>query len=370
MKPIYFDYAATTPIDPRVVEKMLHFFTVEGAFGNPGSKHHFGREAKAAVDRAREQVAALIHAEPSEMIWTSGATEANNLALKGAAQLYQRKGRHIVTVKTEHKSVLDSCQQLEKEGFQLTYLTPEKNGLIDKEQFHAALRADTILVSMMHVHNELGIVQDIAALSELTAERGILFHVDAVQTAGKTEFDVQKIPVDLLSLSAHKAYGPKGIGALYVRKKPRVRVEAQIHGGGQEQGMRSGTLATHQIVGMGEAFYLAAKECEHDTVKIHELRDRLIHGLKNITLNTDLQHSIPHITNIHFPMPADELLKHLPYLAVSVGSACQSGEQGPSYVLRALGKTDEEARSALRFSLGRMTTHSEVDAAIKMINEV
>jgi len=341
------------------------YLTADGAFGNPASWHLLGKAAKSAVEAARAQVADLIHAEADEIIWTSGATEANNLALKGAAQLYQRKGKHIVTLKTEHKSVLDTCQQLEKQGFHVTYLNPAANGLLDLAQFQAALREDTMLASIMLVNNELGVIQDIAAIAKMTAERGILLHVDAVQAAGKIAINVQQWPVDLMSLSAHKVYGPKGVGALYLRKKPRVRVQAQIHGGGQEQGMRSGTLPTHQIVGMGEACRLAAKEMAQDSVRIRALRDKFLAGLTNVTLNTPLAHSVPHIVNLRFArISGEKLMAKLPELAVSMGSACQSSETGPSYVLRALGQSDEEARAALRISFGRMTTEEEVMTAL------
>lgn len=371
-RPIYLDYAATTPVDPRVAKKMMEYLTLDGRFGNPASlSHSFGMEAKSAVDHAREQVADLIHAETGDIIWTSGATESINLALKGAAHLYNRKGKHIITVKTEHKAVLDTCQQLEKEGYQLTYLAPEKSGLIDLEKFKNALRYDTILVSIMHVNNEIGVIQDISAIAKITSEREILLHVDAAQSGGKLLIDVTKTPIDLLSLSAHKFYGPKGIGILYVRKKPRVRVEAQIHGGGHEQGMRSGTLATHQIVGMGEACRIAKLEMQADYEKIQKLRDRFwgkISILKTVSLNGNLQYAYPGIINVGFAgLKAENFMKALPDLAVSAGSACNAKGIEPSYVLRALGLTAEQAHTAIRFSFGRFTTVDEIDFVIDSI---
>jgi len=369
--PIYLDYAATTPMDPRVAAKMAQFLTLDGIFGNPASTHFFGQEAKKAVESARLQVAELINSEPSEIIWTSGATEANNLALKGASQLYKSKGKHIITMKTEHPAVLDCCQQLEKEGFSVTYLIPEKNGLLDLEKLQAALRDDTILVSIMHVNNEIGVFQDINAIANITSSRGVLFHVDAAQSAGKLPINLQETPVDLMSFSAHKIYGPKGVGALYLRRKPRVRVAAQIHGGGHEHGMRSGTLATHQIVGMGEAFQLAKQQMNSDQKRIRELRDHFwqhLHPLKLLSINGSVEHGLPNILNIRFAgMKAETVMKQLPDLAISAGSACLSKGVEPSYVLRALGQTNEEASGAVRFSFGRFTLKEEIDVAIEQI---
>jgi len=374
MKPIYLDYAATTPVDPRVATKMQECLTLQGVFGNPASLHLYGREAKEKIDVAREQVAALIHADASEIIWTSGATESCNLALKGAAHLYQRKGKHIVTMKTEHKAVLDTCQHLEKEGYFITYLTPDTNGLLSLDTLISALREDTVLVSIMHVNNETGVIQDIAAIADITAARGILLHVDAAQSTGKIAIDVLNTPVDLMSFSAHKTYGPKGIGALYLRKKPRVRVEPLIHGGGHEQGMRSGTLATHQIVGMGEAFQLAQQEMDNDTKKIREYRERFLKGLsqiKNLKVNGDTLNAVPHILNVCFQgMLAEAILSELPMIATSTASACQGkGTQG-SYVLRAMGLSDNDAKSSMRFSFGRFTTLQAVDEAARLISQL
>lgn len=374
MNPIYLDYAATTPVDVRVAEKMNFYLTRDGIFGNPASSHVFGQQAKLAVAEARAQVADLIQAEPSEIIFTSGATEANNLALKGAAQLYQRRGKHLITLKTEHKSVLDCCQQLEKEGYLVTYLYPERNGLLDMNKLTAALRDDTILVSVMHVNNEIGVIQDMAAIAEITAARGILLHVDAAQSVGKAAIEVRNTPIDLLSLSAHKVYGPKGIGALYVRKKPRVRVAPQIQGGGHEQGMRSGTLATHQIVGMGEAFRIAQQEMQQEIANIRMLRNRFLLELQAkqaVTVNGDLQHAVPHILNLRFANKrADDLLAQMPNIAASTASACQGKGVEASYVLRALGLTEEEAKSSIRFSFGRLTTAAEVDSLIQQMSTV
>lgn len=366
--PIYFDYAATTPVDPRVAEKMQQYLTMDGCFANPASlSHAYGQAAKAAIDWAREQVAALIHAEPSEIIWTSGATESINLALKGAAQLYQQRGKHIVTVKTEHKAVLDTCQQLEKDGYSVTYLTPLKNGLLDLDVLKAALKPETILVSVMHVNNETGVIQDIAAIAEMTAARNILFHVDAAQSNGKIAIDVTKTPIDLLSMNAHKVYGPKGIGALYVRKKPRVRVAPQMHGGGQEQGMRSGTLATHQIMGMAEAFRLAKMEMTTDYQKILQLRTRFLEQISTIlplTLNVDPALCYPGIVNLRLPdIKAETFMQAAPELAVAAGSACNAKGIEPSYVLRALGLPADVAHCSVRFSFGRFTTAEEMDFA-------
>ncbi|TAK73666.1 MAG: IscS subfamily cysteine desulfurase [Gammaproteobacteria bacterium] len=373
MKPIYLDYAATTPVDPRVAKKMADCLLLEGTFGNPASLHVYGQEAKAQVDIARAHVAAFIGADPSEIIWTSGATESNNLALKGVAHLYQRKGKHIVTMKTEHKAVLDPCQHLEKEGYTVTYLAPEPSGLLDLDKLRAALREDTVLVSIMQVNNETGIVQDIDAIAQLTAAQHVLFHVDAAQSAGKISLDVRQTPIDLLSLSAHKVYGPKGIGALYLRKKPRVRVEPLIHGGGHEQGMRSGTLPTHQIIGMGEAFHLAQQEGQRDAEHIRRLRDHFLQGLqaiKNIHVNGDINHTVPHILNVRFEgMIADAVLAQLPMMAVSTASACQGKGTESSYVLRAMGLSDEQAKSSVRFSFGRFTTLADIDQVVGAITK-
>ncbi len=374
MKPIYLDYAATTPVDPRVAKKMVTCLTQDGVFGNPASLHVYGQAAREYVEAARAEVAALIRAEASEIIWTSGATESDNLALKGAMQLYQRKGKHMVTMKTEHKAVLDTCQHLEKSGYTVTYLAPESNGLLDPEKFRAVLRDDTVLVSIMHINNETGIIQDIDAIAAITASRHILLHVDGAQSAGKLALDVSKTPIDLLSLSAHKAYGPKGIGALYLRKKPRVRVEPLIHGGGHEQGMRSGTLATHQIVGMGEAFRLAREETQGDAERIRRLRDRFLQGLldiKNLHINGDIRHAVPHIINLRFEgMIADALLAELPMIATSTASACQGKGTEGSYVLRAMGLNDEQVKSSIRFSFGRFTTEEEIEQVVRAIRSI
>lgn len=371
IKPIYLDYAATTPVDPRVVATMLAYLSFDGEFGNPSSSHAYGKSAKEAVELARAQVADLIHAEPGEIIWTSGATEANNLALKGMAALYQGKGRHIVTFKTEHSAVLDCCQELEKQGFYVTYLAPNANGLIDWEVFLSAIREDTIAVSMMHVNNELGVVQDIQKMAEFTASRGILFHMDAAQSAGKILIDVTKTPVDLISFSAHKIYGPKGVGALYLRKKPRVRVAAQIHGGGHEQGMRSGTLPTHQIAGMGEAFAIAGQTMQQDYQRILLLRERFLKpllGTAKFRVNGCLAHSYPGIINLHVASTkANRLMHDLPELAFSAASACHAKGDEPSYVLRALGQTRAEAECGVRFSFGRFTTEKEIDTASRLL---
>ncbi len=372
--PIYFDYSATTPVDERVAKKMCDCLTIDGNFGNPASSsHEFGWKAEEAVEEARKQVADLINANPREIIFTSGATESDNLAIKGVAHFYKKKGKHIVTAKTEHKAVLDTCRQLEREGFEVTYLDPEPNGLIDLDKFKDALRDDTILVSIMHVNNEIGVIQDIQAIGEITRERKILFHVDAAQSAGKVPIDMDELKVDLMSFSAHKIYGPKGIGALYVGRKPRVRLEAQMHGGGHERGMRSGTLATHQIVGMGEAFRLAKEEMAADNERIRMLRDRLLKGLSDIEetyINGDLEQRVPHNLNISFNfVEGESLIMALKELAVSSGSACTSASLEPSYVLRALGRNDELAHSSIRFSLGRFTTEEEIDFAIEKIHD-
>lgn len=371
MRPIYLDYAATTPVDPRVAEKLSLYLTREGNFANPSSAHVLGHVAKQAVEQAREQVAALIQAEPSEIIWTSGATESNNLALKGAAELYQTKGKHLITMKTEHKTVLDVYQELEKKGFLVSYLAPEPNGLLDLAKFQAALRKDTILVSLMHVNNEIGVIQNIAEFAQITASRGILLHVDAAQAAGKLPVDVQKTPIDLMSMCAHKVYGPKGVGALYLRRKPRVRVGAQIHGGKQEQGLRSGTLPTHQIVAMGEAFAIAQQEMEQDRQKLTELRIRFLTGIKKLPfiLHGDPFHTVPHILNLRFnEVPAASLMRAMPNIAVSTASACVQSAQG-SPVLRALGLSDAQTKAALRISWGRFTTEAEIDFAVEQLEQ-
>jgi len=372
--PIYFDYSATTPVDPRVAEKLCGCLTLEGTFGNPASRSHsFGWDSEKLVDEARANIAALVNADPKEIIFTSGATESDNLAIKGAAHFYKKKGKHIITCKTEHKAVLDTCRILERDGYEVTYLDPEPNGLIDIEKFKAALRDDTILVSIMHVNNEIGVIQDIATIGEITRERNIIFHVDAAQSAGKVPIDLQALKVDLMSFSAHKIYGPKGIGALYVCRKPRIRLEPQMHGGGHERGFRSGTLPTHQIVGMGEAFRLAREEMAADNERIRMLRDRLLNGLKDIEemyINGDMEQRIPHNLNISFNfVEGESLMMALKDLAVSSGSACTSSSLEPSYVLRALGRSDELAHSSIRFSLGRFTTEEEIDYAIAQISE-
>ncbi|KAG1648414.1 Cysteine desulfurase IscS [Nymphon striatum] len=368
--PIYMDYSATTPTDQRVADKMAQYLTVDTAFGNPASSSHtFGWEADEAVKTARQQVADLINADPREIVWTSGATESNNLAIKGAAHFNTRKGKHIVTMKTEHKAVLDTCRQLEREGFEVTYLDPKDNGLLDLDVFKAALRDDTTVVSIMHVNNEIGVIQDIAAIGEICRERKIIFHVDAAQSAGKVPLDLEELKVDLMSFSAHKIYGPKGIGALYVRRKPRVRIEAQMHGGGHERGMRSGTLATHQIVGMGEAFRIAKEEMATENDRMLMLRNRLYDGFKDmeeVYVNGDLEQRIAGNLNISFNfVEGESLMMSLKDIAVSSGSACTSASLEPSYVLRALGRNDELAHSSLRFTIGRFSTIEEVDYAIE-----
>ena len=373
-KPIYLDYSATTPVDPRVAEKLCRYLTLDGEFGNPASRsHQFGWHAEEAVEDARAQVAALIGADPKEIVWTSGATESDNLAIKGAAHFYSGKGKHIITCKTEHKAVLDTCRQLERDGFEVTYLDPEPNGLVSLKKLEAAMRPDTVLVSLMHVNNEIGVIQDITAIGKLARARGILFHTDAAQSAGKVPIDVNAMNVDLLSLSAHKIYGPKGIGALYVRRKPRVRLEAQMHGGGHERGMRSGTLPTHQIVAMGEAFRLAKEEMASDTDRICKLRDRLVEGFKDIEevyINGDMAQRIAGNLNISFNfVEGESLIMALKDLAVSSGSACTSASLEPSYVLRALGRNDELAHSSIRFTLGRFTTEDDVEYTIKLVRE-
>ena len=370
--PIYLDYSATTPIDQRVASKMAEYLTIEGNFGNPASRsHEFGWTAEKAVDLARQQVADLINADPREIVWTSGATESDNLAIKGAAHFYRKKGNHIITLKTEHKAVLDTCRQLEREGFEVTYLDPQENGLLDMEDLKAAVTEQTILISVMHVNNEIGVIQDIAAIGEFARENKIIFHVDAAQSTGKVDIDLEQMKVDLMSFSAHKTYGPKGIGALYVRRKPRVRLEAQMHGGGHERGMRSGTLATHQIVGMGEAFRIAKEEMATENERIRMLRDRLYNGLNDmeeVYVNGDLDHRIAGNLNISFNfVEGESLIMALRDLAVSSGSACTSASLEPSYVLRALGRNDELAHSSIRFTIGRFTTAEEIDYTIELV---
>ncbi|MGK8208663.1 IscS subfamily cysteine desulfurase [Burkholderia cenocepacia] len=371
-RPIYMDYSATTPVDPRVVEKMVPFLHAQ--FGNPASRSHsYGWEAEQAVEEARAHVAALLGADPREIVWTSGATEGNNLAIKGAAHFYQGRGRHIVTVKTEHKAVLDTCRELERQGFELMYLDVQQNGLLDLDALQQALRADTILVSVMLANNETGVIQPVAEIGAICRARGIVFHCDAVQAAGKIPVDVNALNVDLLTVTAHKVYGPKGIGALYVRRKPRVRIEAQMHGGGHERGMRSGTLPTHQIVGMGEAFRLAKEEMETESRRVGALRDRLLAGLSTLDevyVNGDLTQRIPHNLNVSFNfVEGESLIMGIKGVAVSSGSACTSASLEPSYVLRALGRSDELAHSSIRFTLGRFTTEAEVDDVIAQVRD-
>src|SRR6187399_2676925 len=370
--PIYMDYGATTPVDPRVVDAMIPWLREH--FGNPASRSHaWGWEAEEAVEKARVQVAELINADPREIVWTSGATESINLALKGAAQFYKGKGKHLITMKTEHKAVLDTMRELERQGFECTYLDPEPNGLLDLEKFKAAIRPDTIVVSIMHVNNEIGVIQPIAEIGEITRARGIIFHVDAAQSTGKAPIDLEKMKVDLMSFSAHKTYGPKGIGALYIRRKPRVRLEAQMHGGGHEKGFRSGTLPTHQIVGMGEAFRIARVEMAAEGERIRMLRDRLLAGFKDmeeIYVNGDLEQRVPHNLNVSFNfVEGESLIMGIKELAVSSGSACTSASLEPSYVLRALGRSDELAHSSLRMTIGRFTTEEEIDYAIATIRQ-
>ncbi|QFU75078.1 IscS subfamily cysteine desulfurase [Halioglobus maricola] len=371
-KPIYFDYLATTPCDPRVVEKMVHCLSVEGNFGNPASRSHmYGWKAEEAVENARRQVADLIGADPREIVWTSGATESDNLAIKGVAHFYGKKGKHIITSKIEHKAVLDTCRQLEREGFEVTYLDPDTQGLITPQAVAEALRDDTVLVSIMHANNEIGTVNDIAGIGEVTRNAGVLFHVDAAQGAGKIAIDLKEMKVDLMSMSGHKMYGPKGIGALYVRRKPRVRLEAQMHGGGHERGMRSGTLATHQIVGMGEAARIATEEMATEAVKVNALRQRFWDGIKDIEevhVNGDMDQRLPGAINVSIAfVEGESLIMSLKDLAISSGSACTSASLEPSYVLRALGLNDELAHSSLRFSFGRFTTEDDVDVAIEQL---
>jgi cysteine desulfurase len=371
-KPIYLDYSATTPIDPRVAEKMIPYLTEH--FGNPASRSHsFGWTAEKAVEEAREEVAKLVNADPREIVWTSGATESNNLAIKGASHFYSTKGKHVLTIATEHKAVIDAVRELEREGFTATYLEPEPNGLVDLEKFKKAIRPDTVLASVMLVNNEIGVIQDIEALGNICREQKVIFHVDAAQATGKVDIDLEKLPVDLMSFSAHKTYGPKGIGALYVRRKPRIRIEAQMHGGGHERGMRSGTLATHQIVGMGEAFRIARLEMKSENERIRKLRDKLLQGLQSIEevyVNGDLTHRIPHNLNISFNyVEGESLIMAVKDIAVSSGSACTSASLEPSYVLRALGRSDELAHSSIRFSIGRFTTEADVDFTIQLLKD-
>ena len=371
-KPIYLDYSATTPVDPRVAEKMIPGLTEH--FGNPASRSHaYGWEAEEAVENARAEVARLVNCDAKEIVWTSGATESNNLAIKGAAHFYAAKGKHVVTVKTEHKAVLDTVRELERVGFEATYLDPEPSGLVDPAKFEAALRPDTVLASVMLVNNEIGVIQPVAQFGETCRRKGVLFHVDAAQATGKVPIDLGSLKVDLMSFSAHKTYGPKGIGALYVRRKPRVRLEAQMHGGGHEKGMRSGTLATHQIVGMGEAFRLARLEMATENERIRMLRDRLlagVQGMEEVYVNGDLDHRVPHNLNVSFNfVEGESLIMGMKELAVSSGSACTSASLEPSYVLRALGRNDELAHSSIRFTIGRWTTEADIDFAVRLIHE-
>ena len=371
--PIYLDYAATTPVDPRVAEEMMKSLTMDGTFGNPASRsHRYGWQAEELVDIARNNVADLVNADPREIVFTSGATESDNLAIKGAAHFYQKKGKHIITVKTEHKAVLDTCRELERQGFEVTYLDVMANGLIDLNVLEAAMRDDTVLVSIMHVNNEIGVVQDIATICEMCRARKIIFHVDAAQSAGKLAIDLSELKVDLMSFSAHKIYGPKGIGALYVRRKPRIRLEAQMHGGGHERGFRSGTLPVHQIVGMGEAFRIAKEDMAKDAERIVALRERLWNGIKDIEetyINGDMEHHVPGIFNVSFNfVEGESLIMALKDMAVSSGSACTSASLEPSYVLRALGMSDELAHSSIRFSIGRFTTEADIDHVVSQVN--
>lgn len=372
--PIYLDYMATTPVDPRVAKKMSEYLTIDGNFGNPSSQHFYGYHAKAAIENAQEQVASLINADPRGIIWTSGATESDNLAIKGSALFYQRQGKHIITCKTEHKAVLDSCQYLASKGFTITYLDPKSDGLIDLKQLESAIQKDTILISIMHVNNEIGVIQDINAISEIARSRGIIFHVDAAQSVGKIAIDLQKTKVDLMSFSAHKIYGPKGIGALYVRQNPRLHLEPQIHGGQHQHGLRSGTLATHQIVGMGEAFAVAHQELPSDQQRIWQLRQRLWHGINDlgkITLNGSQEHRVAANLNISVADIDNELLlSGLKDLALSSAATCLQAAMEPSYVLKALGLNNQLASRAIRFSLGRFTTEAEIDYAIKHLRQV
>jgi len=373
-KPIYLDYSATTPVDPRVADKMCRYLTLDGEFGNPASRSHpFGWSAEQAVEEARSAVAALIGADAREIVWTSGATESDNLAIKGVMDFYAKKGRHLVTCKTEHKAVLDTCRHLERKGCEVTYLDPEANGLVDITRLANAIRPDTVLVSIMHVNNEIGVIQDIAAIGKLCREKGVLLHTDAAQSAGKVSIDVNAMNVDLLSMSAHKIYGPKGIGALYVRRKPRVRLEAQMHGGGHERGMRSGTLATHQCVGMGEAFRIARQEMPAEIERLRMLRDRLYRALSDmpeVYVNGDLDQRVAGNLNISFNfVEGESLIMALKDLAVSSGSACTSASLEPSYVLRALGRNDELAHSSIRFTIGRFTTQADIDYTAQLVRD-
>jgi cysteine desulfurase len=370
--PIYLDYSATNPCDPRVVDAMIPWLREH--FGNPASRSHaWGWEAEAAVEKAREQVAQLIGADPREIVWTSGATESNNLALKGAAHFYKGKGKHIITVKTEHKAVLDTCRELERQGFEVTYMDVQADGLLDLDAFKAAIRPDTILASVMFVNNEIGVIQDIAAIGAICREKGVIFHVDAAQATGRVDVDMASLPVDLMSLTSHKTYGPKGIGALFVRRKPRVRIEAQIHGGGHERGMRSGTLPTHQIVGMGEAYRIAREEMHAENERIRALQQRLLNGLKDVEevfLNGHPEKRVPHNLNMSFNfVEGESLIMGIKGVAVSSGSACTSASLEPSYVLRALGRSDELAHSSLRMTIGRWTTEEEIDYAVQTIRD-
>ncbi len=372
--PIYLDYSSTSPCDPRVAAKMAECLTLEANFGNPASRSHkFGWKAEEAVENARKQVADLLNCDPREIVWTSGATESDNLAIKGAAHFYVKKGKHIITSKIEHKAVLDSCRQLEREGFEVTYLDPDSTGIVSPEMVAAAIRPDTTLVSLMHVNNEIGVINDIEAIGKVTREHGVIFHVDAAQSTGKLRIDMETMQVDLMSVTAHKTYGPKGIGALYVRRKPRIRLEPQMHGGGHERGMRSGTLATHQIVGMGEAFHLAMVEMDADNARILELRNRLLEGLQDmeeVYVNGDLDHRVAANLNISFNfVEGESLMMALRNLAVSSGSACTSASLEPSYVLRAIGLNDELAHSSLRMTIGRFTTEEEIDYTIEKVKE-
>ena len=372
--PIYLDYSSTSPCDPRVAAKMAECLTLEANFGNPASRSHkFGWKAEEAVENARKQVADLLNCDPREIVWTSGATESDNLAIKGTAHFYVKKGKHIITSKIEHKAVLDSCRQLEREGFEVTYLDPDSTGIVSPEMVAAAIRPDTTLVSLMHVNNEIGVINDIEAIGKVTREHGVIFHVDAAQSTGKLRIDMETMQVDLMSVTAHKTYGPKGIGALFVRRKPRIRLEPQMHGGGHERGMRSGTLATHQIVGMGEAFHLAMVEMEADNARILTLRNRLLEGLQDmeeVYVNGDLDHRVAANLNISFNfVEGESLMMALRNLAVSSGSACTSASLEPSYVLRAIGLNDELAHSSLRMTIGRFTTEEEIDYTIEKVKE-
>jgi len=374
LTPTYMDYSSTTPVDARVAKKMAKFLTMEGDFGNPASRSHFyGWQAEKAVDEARSQVADLVGADPREIVWTSGATESNNLAIKGIAHFYEKRGKHIITLKTEHKAVLDTCRQLEREGFEVTYLDPLPNGLLDMDVFKKTIREDTILASIMHVNNEIGVIQDLQTIGDICRENKVFFHVDAAQSVGKLEINLESLPVDLMSFSAHKIYGPKGMGALYVSRKPRVRLEAQMHGGGHERGMRSGTLATHQIVGIGEAFAIAKAEMKDEGIRVQKLRDRLLAGfsdMEEVVVNGDLDQRISGNLNISFNyVEGESLMMAISDVAVSSGSACTSSSLEPSYVLRALGLTDELAHSSIRFSVGRYTTEKDVDDAITLVRE-